>query len=156
VEWNKSRRESRTIETRPVQAEEICLPFAAQAGRIRRQTKGRIDELVCVVTSLDPAQLTPSQWLRENRLAWGIESGLHQRLDISLREDECRVRLPRSMWILGMFRRLTTSLFMHWRSQQLRPKHKTTTDFQAYMEEENLRRALRFVKSKHSSFKPTS
>lgn len=109
-----------------------------------------------MVTSLEPAQLSPRQWLRDNRLAWAIENGLHQRLDISLRDDECRVRLPGSLWILGMFRRLTTSLFMHWRSQQPRPKHKTVTDFQADMEEENCRRALRFVNSKHASFKPPS
>ena len=156
MEWNKSRRESRTIEARPVQAEELCFPFAAQAARLRRQTKGREDEVVALITSLAPDQLSPRQWLEHNRLAWAIESGLHQRLDISLRDDECRVRIPRSMWVLGMFRRLTTSLFMHWRSQQQHPKHKTTTDFHAYMEEENLRRALRFVKFKRPSFKPAS
>jgi hypothetical protein len=74
-----------------------------------------------LVTNLEPAQLNPRQWLDCNRLAWGIENGLHQRLDISLRDDDCRVRIPRSMHILGMFRRLSTSLFMHWRSLQLRP-----------------------------------
>lgn len=156
MEWNKSRRESRTIQTRPVQAESVCFPFAAQAARIRRQTKGRKDELVCLITSLGPDQLNPRQWLAANRLAWGIESGLHQRLDVSLRDDDCRVQIPHSMWILGMFRRLANSLFMCWRAQQPRFKHKTTTDFQAYMEEENLRRAFRFVKSKRPSLKPPS
>lgn len=130
--------------------------MASQIARIRRQTKGRKDELVCLITSLSPQQLNPRQWLHLNRQAWGIENGLHQRLDVSLRDDQCRVRIPRSMWILGMFRRLGTSLFMHWRSLQLRPKHKTTTDFQSEMGEENLRRAFRFVKSKRPTLKPRS
>jgi hypothetical protein len=112
--------------------------------------------VVCLVTNLEPAQLTPRQWLDCNRLAWGIENGLHQRLDISLRDDDCRVRTPGSMHVLGMFRRLSNSLFMHWRSLQPRPHHKTTTDFHAFMEEDNLRRALRFVTSKRSSLKPHS
>ncbi len=60
------------------------------------------------------------------------------------------------MHILGMFRRLSTSLFMHWRSLQPLPHYKTTTDFQAHMEEDNLRQALRFVTSKRSSLKPAS
>ena len=109
-----------------------------------------------MLTNLEPAQLNPRQWLDCNRLAWGIENGLHQRLDISLRDDECRVRTPRSMHILGMFRRLSNSLFMHWRSLQPRPRYKTTTDFQAHMDEENLRLALRFVTSKRPSLKPAS
>jgi hypothetical protein len=156
VEWNKKRRESRTIEVRGVRAEDIGFPFAQQAARIRRQVKGREDELVCLITSCPASELNPRQWLTANRLGWGIESGLHQRLDISLRDDDCRVRTPRSMWVLGMFRRLANSLFMHWRSLQRRPQHKTTTDFHAYMDEENLRRALRFVKSKRPSLKPSS
>lgn len=156
MEWNKSRRESRTIEVRPTSAEDIGFPMASQVAQIRRQTKGRKDELVCLITSLPPDQLSPRQWLDLNRQAWGIENGLHQRLDISLRDDECRVRIPRSMWILGMFRRLSTSLFMHWRSQQPHPKHKTTTDFQSEMGEENLRRAFRFVKSKRPTLKSHS
>lgn len=112
--------------------------------------------MVCLVTSLEPEELSPRQWLDYNRLAWGIESGLHQRLDISLRDDDCRVRTPRSMLVLGMFRRLSNSLFMHWRSQQPRPKHKTTTDFHACMDEDNLRQGLRFVTSKRPSLKPPS
>lgn len=156
MEWNKGRRESRTLEARPVRADEIGFPFAAQVARLRRQSTGRQDELVCLITSLEPTQLNPRQWLGGNREGWGIESGLHYRLDISWRDDECRVRTPHSMWVLGMFRRLATSLFMHWRDQQERPEHKTTTDFQAYMEEENLRRAFRFAKAKRPSLKPAS
>ena len=156
VEWNKSRRESRTIQTGAIQPEDIGFPLAAQAAQRRRQTKGRKDELVCLVTNLEPAQRSPRQWLDYNRLAWGIENGLHQRLDIWLRDDECRVRTPRSMHLLGMLRRLSNSLLMHWRSLQPRPEYKTISDFHTFMEEDNLRRAFRFATSKRPTFKQPS
>jgi len=32
-----------------------------------------------------------------NRKAWGIESGLHQRLDVSYNDDRCRVQNDNGM-----------------------------------------------------------
>jgi len=142
--------------THPVQPEDLGFPFAAQAAQVRRQTRGRTDEVVCLITNLAPAQLSARQWLDCNRLAWGIENGLHQRLDVSLRDDQCRVQIPRSLHLLGMFRRLSNSLFMHWRSLQPHAQYQTTTDFHAYMEEDNLRHALRFVTSKRPTLKSPS
>lgn len=83
-----------------------------------------------------------------NRQPWGIESGLHQRLDVSLNDDRCRVRNANALWVLGMFRRLANSLFMQWRNQQPNAKYQTTTDFQADMGENNLAKAIRFVTHK--------
>ena len=80
-----------------------------------------------------------------NRLACGIENRTHQRLDVSLNEDRCRVRNTHGLWILGMLRRLVISLFMHWRSQQPCPQRKSLTDFQAAMGEDNLAMAFAFV-----------
>lgn len=153
MEWNKSRRESRTLLTAPVLPEDVGFPMAAQVARLRRQTKGRKDELVCLITSLHLEQLNAPQWLQHNRQAWGIENGLHQRLDISQADDRCRIRFPRAMRVIGMFRRLATSLFMEWRSHFHKPERKSMTDFHSEMGEENLRNALRFVKSKRASLK---
>jgi hypothetical protein len=50
-----------------------------------------------------------------NRDVWGIESGLHQRLDVSHNDDRCRVRNDNAMLVLGMMLRLSNSLFMQWR-----------------------------------------
>ncbi len=58
-----------------------------------------------------------------------IESGLHQRLDLSPLDDQCRRRKPKSMRGMGMFRRFSNSLFMHWRNRQIKPQLKITTDF---------------------------
>ena len=145
MEQNKGVRESRTVETRAVAAENIGFPFAAQAALLARQRPGRKDETVGLITDLAPAQLTPRQWLQANRQGWGIENGSHQRLDVSLNDDHCRVRSPNGLWILGMMRRLVISLFMEWRGRQRKPHHKHFTDFQATMGEDNLAKALGFV-----------
>ena len=66
--------------------------MAEQGALLLRQVSGRKDELVSLVTSLEPARLNAMQWLRFNRLAWGIENGSHQRLDVSHNDDRCRIR----------------------------------------------------------------
>lgn len=113
-------------------------------------------EVVSLVTSLEPARLNAQDWLKNNRLAWVIENGLHLRLDVSQNDDCCRLRTPKGLWIMGMFRRLANSLFVHWQSQHPKPQYKTTTDFQSHFEEENLRRAMIFVSATRPSLKPAS
>ena len=126
-------------------AEDIGFPFAAQAALLTRQHTGRKDETVGLITDLLPQQLPALQWLKANRQAWGIENGTHQRLDVTLNDDRCRVRSTNGLWILGMLRRLVISLFMHWRARQARPRHLSLTDFQSAMGEDNLTKALAFV-----------
>lgn len=150
MERNKGVRESRTIQTRAVAAEDLGFPFAAQAAWITRQHAGRKDETVALVTSLPPEQLNATQWLHANRKGWGIENGLHQRLDVSLHDDRCRIRQPNGLWIMGMFRRLANSLFIEWLSRHPKPRHKSTTDFHTEMGEDNLAKAMRFVTSKRA------
>lgn len=117
-----------------------------------RQVQGRKDELVSLVTSVEPGRLDASKWLELNRLAWAIENGTHQRLDVSHNDDRCRIQTSSGIWIMGMFRRLANSLFMEWRMRQRKPEHHTTTDFQSVMDEEHRRRALRTVLAKKPSF----
>jgi len=112
---------------------------------LTRQHVGRKDETVGLITDLTPDALGAARWLKTNRLAWGIENGTHQRLDVSLNEDRCRVRSTNALLILGMLRRLVISLFMHWRARQPKPEHQSLTDFQAAMGEDNLTRAMAFV-----------
>jgi len=133
------------LESRPVAAEDIGFPFAAQAALLTRQHSGRKNETVGLITDLLPPQLPARQWLKANRQAWGIENGTHQRLDVTLNDDRCRVRSTNGLWILGMLRRLVVSLFMHWRARQTRPRHLSLTDFQSAMGEDNLTKALAFV-----------
>ena len=55
-----------------------------------------------------------------NRQGWDIETGLHARLDVSLLEDLCRIRTPRSLWVLGLLRRLVGASL--WSGARLNPK----------------------------------
>lgn len=130
-------------------AEDIGFPFAAQAALLTRQHVGRKNETVGLITDLAPDALDAQSWLLANRRAWGIENGTHQRLDVSLNEDRCRVRGTNGLWILGMLRRLVISLFMHWRQRQPKPEHQSLTDFQATLGEDNLTMAMAFVTRTH-------
>jgi hypothetical protein len=145
VEKNKGVPESRTLESRPVAAEDVGFPFAAQAALLTRQHVGRKNETVGLITDHSPEALPAPAWLGANRLGWGIENGTHLRLDVSLNDDRCRVRHTNSLWILGMLRRLVISLYMHWRTRQPKPRDLWLTDFQSAMGEDNLARAMAFV-----------
>lgn len=153
MELNKGVWESRTLRRRTISPEDVGFPFAAQAARLTRQASGRADETVALITDLAPRQLDAATWLKRNRQAWDIETGLHARLDVSLLEDLCRIRTPRSLWVLGMLRRLVVSLFVEWRAAQPKGHQKTLTDFHTAMGEENLAPALRFLTTKRSSLK---
>lgn len=137
-------------------AEDVGFPLARQAARLLRQTTGRKDEEVALITSAPPERLNAQSWLCLNRQGWGIESGLHQRLDVSYNDDRCRVQSNKGMLILGIYRRLANSLFMEWAQRQPRPDHVTTTDFQTLMAEEHRAKALRFVLAKRPSLKNLS
>lgn len=127
----------------------------AQVARLLRQTEGRRDEKVTLLTSAEPAQLDAQKWLELNRAGFsGIENGLHQRLDASHNDDRCRIRHPYGMFVAGVFRRISNSLFMEWRSHQPHPEYLTTTDFQAAMSENHCRAALRLLLAKRPSLRP--
>lgn len=149
MEINKGRSESRSLATQPMSPEQAAFPLVAQAARLLRQTSGRKEEEVCLLTSAPAVKLDAREWLHLNRIYWGIENGLHQRLDISLDDDRCRIRKTPGLWVMGMFRRLSNSLCLEWRSCQPHPEHKTTSDFQAAMAEDQRRTALRLVFSKN-------
>lgn len=146
----------RVLRSRAATSEQVDFPFVEQVALLRRKLRQHSPETVALVTSLPPRELNAAQWLRDNRAAWGIESGLHQRLDVSHRDDLCRVRKPQSMRVMGMFRRFSNSLFMHWRSQQKNPQYKTTTDFFSAMNAEHHRYAIRCLQARQPSFQTGS
>lgn len=72
-------------------------PEVGQVFRIerRRQMAGKESvEVVCGITSLSPSQAKASRLLELSRGHWNIENRLHWVRDVTLREDECRVRHP--------------------------------------------------------------
>jgi len=155
-EFNKGQLEVRVLRSRPASPEQADFPCVEQVALLRRHLRQHQPETVALVTSLPPRQLNAQQWLADNRAAWGIENGLHLRLDVSHLDDQCRVRLPKSMRVMGMLRRFSNSLFMHWRSRQTKPKHKTTTDFFTAMNAEHHRYAIRCLHARQPSFQTAS
>jgi hypothetical protein len=89
-------------------------------------------------------------------LSWDIESGLHQRLDVSCNDDRCTIQHSKPMLIMGMFRRLASSLFMEWRSHQRRPDHESTADLQCLMGANHAANAMRLITIKRPSLKSLS
>ncbi len=144
------------MHSRPATAEQVGFPHVAQIAKLHRHIAAHRPENVWLLTSREPARMNAPQWLLAVRRYWGIEGGLHQRLDVSLREDDCRVRHRNGVWVLGMFRRLAISLFAHWRAASPRRRHATMSDFHAANGAEHARRALRLATARQPSSKECS
>jgi predicted transposase YbfD/YdcC len=154
-ERNRGRRERRQLHSRAATGEQVCFPHVAQIAQLYRHIGTHRPEIVWLLTSRESARLDANQWLQANRQYWGVE-GLHQRLDVSLREDDCRVRSRNGVWVLGMFRRLAISLFAHWYARDPKRCRTTMTDFHGVNAAEHARRAIRLVTSRKPSFKDPS
>ncbi|HEX3717060.1 MAG TPA: hypothetical protein VH595_03755 [Verrucomicrobiae bacterium] len=148
---NRGRNEIRTLCARVVNPEQVCFPGAAQSAVLLRQGLGDKPDLQYLLTSRQPERLPAAQWLEEQRNYWGIEAGLHQRLDVGADEDRSRVRHRHAAWVLSMFRRIGVSLFMHWRAQHPKRAKATLSDFHEEMGLEHQRRAFALVTSKQSA-----
>jgi predicted transposase YbfD/YdcC len=128
----------------------------AQIAQLYRHIGHHRPEIVWLLTSRDAARMDATEWLLATRQYWGVEGALHQRLDVSTREDDCRVRNRNGVWVLGMFRRLAISLFAHWFAADPKRRHTTMTDFHGVNGAEHARCALRLVTSRNPSLKNRS
>ena len=86
-EMNRGRHEQRVLTSRPYSSEQACFPCVEQIAKGFRKTSETKGERVYSITSRDPQNLDAAHWLSALRTYWGIESGLHQRLDASANED---------------------------------------------------------------------
>jgi len=102
------------------------LAGAAQIGCLARQlgndAKVQIEYLV---TSRAAVHLPIESLLNLDRDYWGVESGLHQRLDCSAFEDRMRVRHKGAVHILGLFSRVGVALFIPWARQRALVRERT-------------------------------
>ena len=88
-------------------------PGARLVARLETRVKRKGNwqrEVVYLVSSLTLAQLQAEGMLALKRGYWVVESRLHHCLDITLREDQSRVRTPRAARVLGTIRRIVVSL----------------------------------------------
>lgn len=125
-EENCGRHETRFIETTPVSGASVSFPFAAQAGRLSTRVEQRGGEAsestIVLLTSVEQARMSAGQMLALRRDYWGIEAGLHSRLDVSALEDKSRVRLRNNAMVLAVLRRLSVSIGSAWMSRQSNPR----------------------------------
>jgi hypothetical protein len=119
IEDNRSRRERRALVTRRVEPTQLGLAGAAQIGCLHRQLGKEAETQIEYLVSSRPAEALPAeQFLNLDRDYWGVESGLHQRLDCSGFEDRVRVRHKGALHILGLFSRVGVALFLRWAQKQ--------------------------------------
>jgi predicted transposase YbfD/YdcC len=89
--------EQRTILSSTQLNDYLDWPHVAQVFRIERVVYhahhlGKTRQIVYGLTSLSPEQAGPEKLLELFRQYWGIESGLHYRRDVTLREDATRFK----------------------------------------------------------------
>ena len=83
-----------------------------------------------------------------------MANGRHARLDLSRRDDQCRVRTRKGVWVQGSFSRLANSLGREWRSHQREPPHHATTDLATQMAAEHGRRVILAVTTRRPNRTP--
>ena len=147
-----------------MRAEAVCFPAVACAAWYATVTTPAHEdpartanvqgECVVLLSSRPLQQLPAAAYLAAKRGYWGIENGLHYRLDVSALEDKSRVRNRNNALTLGLFRRLTVSLFYHWVRRVGNVRDATLPSFFDAMDAEGSRRAFCLITAKRSSWLP--
>lgn len=96
VHKGHGRIEKRTIMVSSELKDYLDWPYVGQVFRLEREVwhekyQGRTRQIVHGLTSLTPQKASPRKLLALTRQYWGIESGLHYRRDVTLREDSTRL-----------------------------------------------------------------
>lgn len=126
MEDNRSRRERRALATRSIEPAQLGLAGAAQLGCLHRQLgQGAETTVEYLVSSRAAENLSREAFLQQDRQYWGVESGLHQRLDCSGFEDRIRIRHKGALHIVGLFSRVGVALFVRWAQRQRVQRERT-------------------------------
>ena len=159
TELNKGRTEARSVARFALSPEKVGFPFAQQGAKLQqavddpRKPAASFKEFFLLSTH-DPLRSDASALLDDKRGYWGIENGLHQRLDVIAMEDKSRVRTFNAAWNLAMFRRLSVALAIHWIRHQPDPRQATLSGFYDAMKADQARRAFHLVTAAHPSWLP--
>lgn len=164
-ELNRGRPEARCLIAFDARAEQVCFPFVQQAARLTRfidrpsQTKRPPQKPAAMETewllcSRARATFSAAMMFEADRKYWGIENGLHLRLDVSAGEDRSRVRQPTSVLNLAMIRRATISVAIDWIQRCRNQRQATLQGFYDFMSSKNHRRAFALVTADAPSWSP--
>ena len=83
--------------------------------------------------------------LEADRNYWGIENGLHQRLDVIAGEDRSRVSDPKAALNLAVIRRAVVSVAVRWIGRCKNPRLATMSGFYDFMSAQNAKTAFKLV-----------
>ena len=156
---NKGRTEARTVARFAVSPEQVGFPFAQQGAKLQqaiddpRKPNASFKEFF-LLTTHDPHAYDASEFLDDKRGYWGIENGLHQRLDVIALEDKSRVRTLNAAWNLAMFRRLSVSFAIRWSRHQRDPRQATLSGFFDAMKANRNRIAFNLITAAHPAWLP--
>lgn len=111
------------IETRIITTSEMLNPYSgwpalAQVYRLERQfdwrRNGRSIKITCEIefgiTSLTRQEVSPLTLLNIRRTHWGIETGLHYRRDVTLKEDATRMTVGNAGKVMASINNLVLAL----------------------------------------------
>jgi hypothetical protein len=162
-EINRSRPEARSLQRWNVTPGAVGFPHASQAAELRRfidrpikpnARKETSVEQEFLLTSIAAEELDVTAMLKLDREYWGIEAGMHQRLDVSGLEDKSRVRTRTSAFNLCLFRRAANSFAVHWIQRQPNPRLATTQGFYDEMSAHGHRKAFSLVTARNPTWIP--
>lgn len=162
-EINRGRPEARSLWRWNVTASPVGFPYAQQAADMRRFIDRPIKpratnepnvEREFLLTSLAADELSARDMLQLDRKYWGIENGMHLRLDVSGQEDKSRVRTRSAAFNLCLFRRAAISFAVHWILRQPNPRLATTQGFYDDMSANGCRKAFSLVTTRKPSWIP--
>ena len=159
IEFNRGRLEARSLTRFDLSAETACFPGVQQAARLERAVLSGdgsklTQETESLISSRAGAALGSEAMLQADRAYWGIETGLHLRLDVTGGEDRSRVRHPVSALNLAMVRRATTSVAIYWMARCRNVRQATLRGFYDAMAAKNARKAFSLVTVRNPTWLP--
>ena len=106
LEKGHGRLERRTLTASQDLKGYVDWPYAEQVFKLKREFQylntGQLSqEVVYGVSSLTASEADAARLLAITRRHWGIESGLHYRRDVTLREDRSRVRMGQAPQVIA-------------------------------------------------------
>lgn len=116
-EWNRGRAEIRVLDCQETTPAQVGFPGARTIARLKRRVrrKGKkTTEINYLISSLTQEELDARGMHQLKRGYWVIESRLHHPLDVTMAEDQSRVRHRNAALVLAMFRRVAVTLALEW------------------------------------------
>lgn len=128
----------------------MAFPFAEQAARLTRcvdsPAKPALEiETEYLLSSRPAAQMNAEQMLKADRRYWGIETGLHLRLDVIAGEDRSRVRKRNAVMNLAVIRRAIVSIAVHWIRHCKDRRRATMSGFYDFMSAQGGKKAFNLI-----------